>query len=204
MILVRTALEQGTCDVIHIDGAHHAHFPAVDMRNMARLANPAGHLLFIDDCVRSFPAVLNAWNELKSAGKVVEYSAEQPEGWSFRGREKGWCIGAYAHGVQQPEGQALTKVTLVFPVGLSSRNVLLIPLPRPIRKFSTHFKAHAWSRWTLWQCREPLALVYPCLLHCILFLGTQSPLSDYLVPPPKGDADGTAFFAGDSTKKALR
>jgi len=91
---------KGECDIIHIDGAHHDHFPRVDMANMARLANPAGHLLLIDDCVSSFPAVLHAWEDLAARGQVVQYAQELPDGWSFRGAQKGWCIGAYAHGAK--------------------------------------------------------------------------------------------------------
>ncbi|CAC5419927.1 unnamed protein product [Mytilus coruscus] len=55
---------KGTCDLIHIDGAHHAHFPQTDMKNMARVASE-NNLLLMDDCSKSWPAVLKGVDYLK-------------------------------------------------------------------------------------------------------------------------------------------
>jgi hypothetical protein len=96
LILVIAYQRQGTCDIIHVDGAHHAPYHAADLANMRRLANPAGNLFLADDCVSSFPAVLKACNKMKAGGSLVEHSVELPRGWNFRGKQKGWCIGEYS------------------------------------------------------------------------------------------------------------
>lgn len=93
---------QGTCDVIHIDGAHHANFPLLDMKNMARLASK-DNLLLMDDCSKSWPAVLKGVDYLKKNGLVSYLDMIVAENWVFRGAVKGWCIGSYKKSDDQKE-----------------------------------------------------------------------------------------------------
>jgi hypothetical protein len=67
----------------------------MDLANMERLANPDGHILFLDDCTTSFPAVLSAWDRMKAEGRVAEHAVGVPQGWTFNGKQRGWCIGEY-------------------------------------------------------------------------------------------------------------
>ncbi|CAG2225211.1 unnamed protein product [Mytilus edulis] len=85
---------KGTCDLIHIDGAHHAHFPQTDMKNMARVASE-NNLLLMDDCSKSWPAVLKGVDYLKKNDLLHDIKMNVPEGWIYRGAQKGWCIGSY-------------------------------------------------------------------------------------------------------------
>ncbi|CAC5416562.1 EXT2 [Mytilus coruscus] len=85
---------QGKCDIIHIDGAHHAHFPQMDMKNMARVAS-VNNLLLIDDCSKSWPAVLKGVEYLKTNDLLDNLNMHVPEGWIYRGAKKGWCVGSY-------------------------------------------------------------------------------------------------------------
>ena len=87
----------GSCDLIHIDGAHHAKFPQTDMKNMFRVAS-ANNLLLIDDCTKSWPAVLEGVKYLESNNLVFGIKKFIAEGWSHRGAQKGWCIGRYKKG----------------------------------------------------------------------------------------------------------
>ena len=84
-----------TCDIIHVDGAHHAHFPKTDYINMQRLASK-NNLLLIDDCTPSWPAVMNGVNYCTKK-QIFTKRPKQivPENWSHRGKLKGWCIGSY-------------------------------------------------------------------------------------------------------------
>ncbi|VDI14797.1 Hypothetical predicted protein [Mytilus galloprovincialis] len=84
----------GKCDLIHVDGAHHAHFPKTDMKNMARVAS-VNNLLLLDDCSKSWPAVLKGVDYLKNNDLVHDIEMHVPEGWIYRGAQKGWCIGSY-------------------------------------------------------------------------------------------------------------
>ncbi|CAC5416571.1 EXT2 [Mytilus coruscus] len=85
---------EGQCDIIHIDGAHHADFPETDMRNMARVAS-VNNLLLVDDCSKSWPAVLKGVEYLKTNDLLNNIQMHVPEGWIYRGAQKGWCIGSY-------------------------------------------------------------------------------------------------------------
>jgi len=87
--------KENFCDVIHVDGAHHAHYPTTDYKNMYRLASE-NNILLIDDCTDSWPAVLKGVDHMVSLGLV----ATRPEQfvtkeWVHRGSKKGWCIGMY-------------------------------------------------------------------------------------------------------------
>ena len=83
------------CDIIHVDGAHHAHYPTKDYENMYRLASEK-NILLIDDCTDSWPAVLKGVDNMVSLS-LVSKRPEQfvTKGWVHRGSKKGWCIGSY-------------------------------------------------------------------------------------------------------------
>ena len=67
------------CDLIHVDGAHHADYPKTDLINMAALA--AKHnLLFIDDCTESWPAVLLGVDYITDNNMVVSKPKEYQTG----------------------------------------------------------------------------------------------------------------------------
>ncbi|CAC5416572.1 unnamed protein product [Mytilus coruscus] len=85
---------QGKCDIIHIDGAHHTYSPKMDMKNMARVAS-INNLLLMDDCSKSWPAVLKGVEYLKTNNLLDNLKMHVPEGWIYRGAQKGWCIGSY-------------------------------------------------------------------------------------------------------------
>ncbi|CAC5416554.1 unnamed protein product [Mytilus coruscus] len=85
---------QGKCDIIHIDGEHHAHFPETDMKYMARVAS-VNNLLLVDDCSKSWPSVLKAGRLKKKNDLLNNIKMHVPEGWIYRGAQKGWCIGSY-------------------------------------------------------------------------------------------------------------
>ena len=83
------------CDIIHVDGAHHAHYPTKDYENMYRLANKK-NILLIDDCTNSWPAVLKGVDHMVSKGLVSKRPKQFiVKGWVHRGYQKGWCIGSY-------------------------------------------------------------------------------------------------------------
>ncbi|VDI52484.1 Hypothetical predicted protein [Mytilus galloprovincialis] len=85
---------QGKCDIIHIDGAKHAHFPETDMKNMARVAS-CNNLLLVDDCSKSWPAVLKGVDYLKRNDLLNNIKMHVPKGLIYRDAQKGWCIGSY-------------------------------------------------------------------------------------------------------------
>lgn len=85
---------KGECDVIHIDGAHHANFPQLDTINMMRIAS-VNNLLLIDDCTNSWPSVTKAVKHLIKNDLVYDMKQYIATGWSHRGSQKGWCIGHY-------------------------------------------------------------------------------------------------------------
>lgn len=89
-------LVNGKCDIIHVDGAHHAHFPKTDIINMKQLA-ASSNLLLIDDCTSSWQAVLDGVNFGFSQGLFIERPKQEIAlGWKHRGSQKGWCIASYA------------------------------------------------------------------------------------------------------------
>tara|TARA_B110000090_G_scaffold7060_3_gene7369 strand:- start:28195 stop:32406 length:4212 start_codon:yes stop_codon:yes gene_type:complete len=84
-----------TCDIIHVDGAHHAHYPKTDYANMHKLASEK-NILLIDDCTESWPAVMNGVSYITSKGLVTKRpESHHAIGWTHRGKKKGWCIGSY-------------------------------------------------------------------------------------------------------------
>ncbi|CAC5416561.1 EXTL3 [Mytilus coruscus] len=91
---------EGKCDIIHINGALHAHFPETDMKNMARVASD-DNLLLVDDCSKSWPAVLKGVDYLKKTDLLNNIPMHVPEGWIYRGAQKGRFIGSYNTGGRQ-------------------------------------------------------------------------------------------------------
>ena len=83
------------CDIIHVDGAHHAHYPKTDYINMQRHAS-VNNLLLIDDCTDSWKAVMEGVN-YATEKHIFKEKPKQfiPKSWSHRGKKKGWCIGEY-------------------------------------------------------------------------------------------------------------
>lgn len=81
------------CDILHVDGAHHAHYPQADLTNMQQLASPE-NLLFADDCCTSWPAVYKAWESGMKQGYIKEYGRHTTNH-MFRRTYKGWCVGFY-------------------------------------------------------------------------------------------------------------
>tara|TARA_B110000858_G_scaffold181876_1_gene220716 strand:- start:4257 stop:7181 length:2925 start_codon:yes stop_codon:yes gene_type:complete len=84
------------CDIIHIDGAHHAHYPKTDYINMQKHAS-ANNLLLIDDCTDSWKAVMEGV-KFATDNNIFQERPKQfiPKAWSHRGKKKGWCIGSYS------------------------------------------------------------------------------------------------------------
>ena len=84
------------CDIIHVDGAHHAHYPKTDYINMQRHAS-ANNLLLIDDCTDSWKAVMEGVN-YATVKHIFKEKPKKfvPKGWTHRGKKKGWCIGSYS------------------------------------------------------------------------------------------------------------
>lgn len=75
------------CDLIIVDGGHEFQVSRSDIANFQRLANPAGHVLLVDDtrCTREIclgPEL--AWREAVQAGvvKTLDRQGNDVQGWS--------------------------------------------------------------------------------------------------------------------------
>lgn len=83
-----------TCDIISIDGAHHADFPSKDMANFKYLSDYP-NIVLIDDYHKSdWPAVHSAveTNVLDGSLNLLHSSMSNV---FFRGKEKAWAVAQY-------------------------------------------------------------------------------------------------------------
>lgn len=82
------------CDVISVDGAHHAHFPDVDLNNFKFLANYPNVVLIDDYHKTDWPAVYTGVSNrvMEGSMKVRHVTASSI---IFRNKQKQWAIGEY-------------------------------------------------------------------------------------------------------------
>lgn len=79
-----------SCDLISIDGAHHANYPAADMDSL-RLIASARNIVLIDDFSSAWPAVHDAVMSRKS---FLTLRHQMQSIW-FRGKPKQWAVAQY-------------------------------------------------------------------------------------------------------------
>lgn len=82
------------CDVISVDGAHHAHFPDEDLNNFKFLSNYPNVVLIDDYHKNDWPAVYNGVDNRVTEGSMkIRHVSESSI--VFRGKHKQWAIGEY-------------------------------------------------------------------------------------------------------------
>jgi len=81
------------CDVISIDGAHHAHYPTIDIQNFRYIANTP-NIVLLDDTSASWPAVQKAV-DVATRGDYFQTRHAYVSNVIFRGSRKGWTVGQY-------------------------------------------------------------------------------------------------------------
>lgn len=82
------------CDVISVDGAHHAHFPDVDLSNFKYLANYPNVVLIDDYHSKDWPAVYKGVaNRMKEGSMKLRHVSASSI--IFREKQKQWAIGEY-------------------------------------------------------------------------------------------------------------
>ncbi len=82
------------CDVISVDGAHHAHFPDVDLANFKYLANYPNVVLIDDYHERDWPAVHEGVaNRIEEGSMKLRHVSSSSV--IFRDKQKQWAIGDY-------------------------------------------------------------------------------------------------------------
>ncbi|CAC5416569.1 unnamed protein product [Mytilus coruscus] len=92
------------------------------MKNMARVAS-INNLLLVDDCSKSWPAVLKGVDYLKKNDLLNNIQMHGPEGWIYRGAQKRWCIGSYNVKYQaDPIPRSFTNVTGTLSVPCKRRH----------------------------------------------------------------------------------
>ena len=80
-----------SCDLISIDGAHHAHFPKRDIFHLRLLAN-SRNVVLIDDFSSSWPAVLHGVAKAKG---FLQHRHTTSSALKFRNSFKGWMVAQY-------------------------------------------------------------------------------------------------------------
>ncbi len=99
------------CDLISIDGAHHAAYPWNDIVSMKQLASPR-NVVLADDYLqkkdfptpdtKNFQAVVSAWDQAVQKGMIREIETRASKS-TFRGYGKGWAYGSYIMTPQKQE-----------------------------------------------------------------------------------------------------
>ncbi len=80
-----------SCDLISIDGAHHAHFPERDIFNFRLLAS-SRNVVLIDDFSSSWPAVQLG---VEKAKKILQHRHTAYSSVKFLNSFKGWLVAQY-------------------------------------------------------------------------------------------------------------
>lgn len=82
------------CDIISVDGAHHAHFPDHDLNNFKYMANYPNVVLIDDFHRKDWPAVTTGVdNRVKEGSLKIRHVAASTI--IFRQKQKQWAIGEY-------------------------------------------------------------------------------------------------------------